>query len=131
MFEKASRLQLRFPSPQGLLTVEDLWQLPLTSTVNKANLDDIAKAINAKVQKTSQESFVPTKVTKKEDKEAELSLEIVKHIIAVKVADREKAEALVASKQKKEKILALIDQKKNEALSQASVEDLEKMLADL
>ena len=31
MFTKASRLKLRFQSPAGLLSSEDLWDLPLTS----------------------------------------------------------------------------------------------------
>lgn len=43
MFIKASRTKLRFESPKGLLSVEDLWDLPLISTMGKANLDDIAK----------------------------------------------------------------------------------------
>ena len=35
MFQKASRLKLRFDSPKGLLSVEDLWDLPLTSAGNR------------------------------------------------------------------------------------------------
>jgi hypothetical protein len=46
LFEKASRLKLRFSSPAGLLTVEDLWDLPLSAQAKVANLDDIAKGLN-------------------------------------------------------------------------------------
>ena len=46
IFEQASRLKLRFPSPLGTLSTEDLWHLPLTSTTGKANLNDIGKALN-------------------------------------------------------------------------------------
>ena len=57
-FEKASRIRLRFDTPQGSLTVEDLWQLPLTSRTGRANLDDIAKSLNRQLKETAEESFV-------------------------------------------------------------------------
>lgn len=41
MFQQATRLKLRFSTSQGQLTVEDLWDIPLTSTRN-ASLDSIA-----------------------------------------------------------------------------------------
>ena len=43
IFEQAARQKIRFESVLGLLCVEDLWDLPLTSLNSKrANLDDIA-----------------------------------------------------------------------------------------
>ena len=47
IFEMATRKKIRFNSPQGDLSTEDLWDLPLSSKVNgKANLDDIAKDLH-------------------------------------------------------------------------------------
>ena len=42
LFIKAARKKFRFPSKVGMLNVENLWDLPLTSA-NKASLDDTAR----------------------------------------------------------------------------------------
>ena len=64
MFEQASRLKLRFTTARGSLSVEDLWDLPLTSTTGKPNLDDIAKSLNRELRATSEEtSFVEPNAT--------------------------------------------------------------------
>lgn len=60
-FVKASRLALRFDTPKGLLTTEDLWNLPLTSHApGKPNLDDIAVGLHNKLQTKNTVSFVNT-----------------------------------------------------------------------
>ena len=122
MFEKASRLQLRFDTPKGLLSVEDLWQLPLTSNTGKANLDDIARELDAKVKNTSTVSFVnkPAKV----DETVQLGFDIVKRVIDVRLEERDAAAIAEANKQKKQKLLAILEAKENEGLSQLSMEDL-------
>lgn len=43
IFEQASREKVRFQTQVGQVSVEDLWELPLSSKANKPNLDDIAK----------------------------------------------------------------------------------------
>ena len=78
MFEKAVRLKLRFDSPQGLMSAEDLWDLPLTSSrPNKANLNDIAKEVSRELKASGEEDFVNP--TSKADETLQLKLEIVKH----------------------------------------------------
>ncbi len=130
MFEKATRLKLRFSSPQGLLSVEDLWDLPLTSKrTNVANLDDIARGINHELEQTNV-SFVPSK-NQAGNSLTKLKLDLVVHIINTKVAETEAQEKVVENKQKKEQILALIAQKENEALAATDIEDLRKLGASL
>ncbi len=130
MFEKATRLKLRFSSPQGLLSVEDLWDLPLTSKrTNVANLDDIARGINHELEQTNV-SFVPSK-NQAGNSLTKLKLDLVVHIINTKVAETEAQEKVVENKQKKDQILALIAQKETETLAATGIEELRKLAASL
>lgn len=129
MFEQASRLKLRFPSPIGLLTAEDLWGLPLTSNTGKANLDDIARHLYGKVKADSEVSFVNTPA--KVDPADALAFEIVKHVIAVLKAEREAAALAKANAEKKQKLLAILDRKQDEALQSMSAEELRAAISAL
>jgi hypothetical protein len=129
MFEKAARLKLRFETPVGLISVEELWDLPLTSKTGKSNLDTIARDLNRKLKDTADESFVdkPTQT----DSVLQLKFEIVKHVIDVLVAERDAAAVARVNREKKQEIMSLIAEKKNDQLKGTSLEDLEKMAAAL
>jgi hypothetical protein len=129
MFEKAARLKLRFDSPKGLVTVEDLFDLPLTVRNGGASLDNVAKGIARQIRETETESFVLT--TSKADTILQLKLEIVKHVIAIKKAEADAADKAAEKKATKQKILAIIADKKDEQLKGSSIEDLEKQLETL
>ncbi len=130
MFEKAARLKLRFDSVQGKLTVEELWDLPLTSkSANRANLDDIAKHVSRQLKTVGEEESFVTKTTPANSVE-KLKLEILKYIISVKLSENEAAEKAQINKAKKQQILQLIEQKKGEALSSMSIEELTKLLEE-
>lgn len=122
MFEKISRIKLRFETSQGMLTVEDLWDIPLTSARGRANLDDIARGLSKKLKDTETESFV-VKVPKA-DEAAQLAFDLVKHIIEVRLAENEAAQLAKTNKEKKQRILALIAKKENEQDEGRSLEDL-------
>lgn len=129
MFEKASRLRLRFDSPKGLLSVEDIWQLPLTSATGKANLDDIAKGLNQQIQHQNVGSFVQETVAV--DAVVQLKFDIILHVIKVRLAENEIARMSAAKAEQKQKIMAIIAQKKDEQLSGMKLEELTAMLASL
>jgi len=135
IFELASKAKVRFDSPKGGLSVEDLWDLQLTSTVpSKANLNDIAKALNKELKASADEvDFVAAASTKanKATELAELKLEIVKHVIAVKIAERDTAAAAAAKAAKRQEIMALIAKKQSDVLGAASIEELTRMLNEL
>jgi hypothetical protein len=129
IFERASRLKLRFETPKGLLTIEDLWDLPLTSNSGKANLDDVARGLHRQIKESETESFVVNPA--KADESAQIGFEVVKHVISVRLAEAEAARVRNESSEKKRRILELIAHKQDEALSAKSVEELQEMVTAL
>lgn len=129
MFEKAVRLKLRFGSSQGGLTVEDLWDLPLTSTGNRASLNNVAQGISRSLKQASEEDFVSP--VKKTDEIFQLQLDIVKHVIAVRQAENAVAREAVDRREKKARLLELIGRKQDQALEGKPLEELQAMVAEL
>jgi hypothetical protein len=129
LFEKASRMKLRFASPQGFVATEDLWDIPLTSKTGRANLDDIARTYSRELKTQGEESFV-TKPAKK-DPVLEIGFEIVKRVIEVRLEEAKAAKDLADKAKKRQKIIDLIARKEEEALGETDLDDLKKQLADL
>lgn len=130
MFEKAVRLKYRFRSPAGDLSVEDLFDLPLTSAKpNQANLNNIAKDISRQLKAEGEEDFVNPKAAG--NAELQEKLEIVKHIIQVRQAENEAARTESERKEKKARLLELIAKKQDQALEGKSLEELTEMVGAL
>lgn len=122
LFEQAVRQKLRFESSAGLLSVEDLWSLPLESA-NKPNLDAIAVELNRQLKGTD-ESFVSTG---KKNKVLDLKFEIVKYIIEVRVAENNAILEESARLAKRTKLAELIARKQDQSLENMSLEELIKL----
>ncbi len=129
MFEQATRAKLRFATTNGQLSVEDLWDLPLTSTTNRANLDAIAVGLYAELNSNRNISFVNSNSTG--DQTLQLKFDIVKHIIDVRKAENASAVEARARKDQKQRLLELINQKENESLAGKSIDELRKMVEGL
>lgn len=130
MFESAARLKLRFETPQGHMGVEDLFDLPLTSKTNRANLDDLARSLYQQIkQNENTVSFVTP--AQKTDETDTLRFDIVKHVIAIRVAERDAATEARARADRKQKVLEIIARKQDQALESSSLEDLQKLLDSL
>lgn len=127
MFEKATRLKLRFDTGLGLLSVEDLWDLPLQRP-NGNDLDHIARELYSKLKVDLTVSFVEPA---KPDVTTQLAFDLVKHIIDVKVKERGEAALATANRAKKQQLMGLIADKENSALASMPLEDLRKMVEDL
>jgi hypothetical protein len=119
MFEKASRLKLRF-NYKGLCSTEDLWDLPLTA------LDTIFKGLNAALKAQKEESLLETK--SQADEILDLQIGIVKHIVEVRLAEQKAKQDEAANAARKQKILSIIAEKQDAALQSLSVEQLTKLI---
>ena len=122
IFEYATRNKVRF-SFRGLISVEDLWDLSL------GNLDSIYKELNKQSKQSEEESLLNIKT--QEDELLNVQIDIVKHIVSVKLAEKEAREKASAKKAQKQKIMSIIAAKQDEALQNSSIDDLKKMLDEL
>lgn len=129
IFEQASITKLRFDSTRGDLTTEQLWDVPLSSK-NGFSLDDIAKSVNRELKATAEESFVAPASSGASTK-LQLQLEILKHIIAVKMDARDKASQAAERAVKKAKLLEVLAEKQDTSLRQLTVEELQEQIAAL
>ena len=125
LFEKASRMKLRFDSSVGMINAEDLWDVPL------GTLDEIAKSANRSLKRDEEESFVVRKPKSGPDQMFVLGFEIVKYVIKVRLDEAEAALHTKELQEKKQKIMALIAKKEDAAFETVGIEELRAMLEEL
>jgi hypothetical protein len=123
LFEKATKEKDRWETSKGMLSAEDLWDLSLPS------LDTIAKAVNKKLKEESEESFISAKTSSNETLERKLN--VLKHIIGVKLAEKEAAKSRMERLAKIHQLKELAVTKANEQLASKSLEEIQKMIAEL
>ena len=122
MFEIAVRSKMRFPY-KGQISVEDLWDLDVNA------LDGVFKTLNGKVKVSQEESLLQTR--SKESEELMLQIEIVKHIVSVKLAEAEARKNAEANRVKRQQILGILADKQESDLKNKTPEELQAMLAAL
>lgn len=119
-FKSATQQKLRFQTSKGLLSTEQLWDLSLT------DLDTLAVSLESEYKDSGKKSFLVTKSAK--DKTAKLKFDVVVDVLTTKVEEAQQATEKAENKAHNEKILNLIAEKKDDALSRKSVKELESML---
>lgn len=122
MFEVATRAKMRFPF-KGMVSVEDLWDLSVH------NLDKVFKTLNSQRKEAQEESLLHEKSSA--DKVLDTQIEIVKYIVNVKLEEQAARIEANKNKEKRQKIMALMAKKDDEALENMSREELQKMLDEL
>ena len=123
MFENALKNGFRYPSNKGLITTEDLFCLSLN------DLNEIAKKINKLIKNSEEESFIPgPNFNNNNDSKR---LDIVKHIINLKINEQNAKMIEKSNAEKRQRILEIINKKDEESLENMSKEELEKLLTSI
>lgn len=123
MYKKALRTKLRFSTTKGKLTTEDLFDLSLT------DLNNLAVALDKKLSETPRKSFISDLTP--DTQEDELRFNIVKDVITLKLVERNAAQNAKAKAAEKAQLLEILHRKKNEALENLSVAEIEAKIAEL
>lgn len=122
MLEKALRGKYRF-NYKGALSVEDLY------TLSVEELDKIYQSLMGKKKEAEGVSLLSTKSA--ENEELDVKIEIVKHIVTLKLTEMEAKKQEREKAAKRQEILAIVADKENEALKGKSIEELKAMLESL
>ena len=119
LFKVAAKKKYRF-NYRGLISVEDLWDLSVE------DLDKIFKSLKSQQRNASEESLL--QAVSKEDKELNNKIEIIKIIVADKLAASDRAKKAAAQRMRNQQILEIMADKEDAALKEKSLEELRSML---
>lgn len=131
LFLTAARGKFRFRAANGLLTTEQLFDLPLTSTTGKANLNDVAIGIADELDRAGTRSFVASASTDPARTELTQRLDIVKAVIEIKQAENAAELARRNKRDERAKLLDAIEQADRRELGSKSADELRQQLAAL
>lgn len=126
LFLQASKAKppIRFQSVKGELMVEQLWTIDLQSK-NGFDLDTIAKSVNAELKTQTEESFVSTKANPARNT-LQLKLDIIKFIIAERIAENEAKSRRAAALAERAKLIDILGDQQDAALRCMSPEELKQ-----
>jgi len=122
IFEVANSKKFRF-NFKGLISTEDLFDLSVK------DLDSIFKTLNSQLKQTREESLLDVKT--QQDQELDMKIEIVKHIVKIKLEEEAKRIKAKENKEKKQKLMEILANKEDQDLLNKSKEDIQKMLDEL
>jgi pyruvate kinase len=123
MWIEALKNKYRFEF-KGLINVEDLFDLRLE------DLDHIYKGLKRDENDLQVDSLLDANKNPLK-KEIEVKINIVKTVFEMKEEEIEKAKVARANKAQKEKILAIIENKQDQELTEKSIDELRKIYNSL
>lgn len=129
VFEQAAREKLRFGTVRGNADVEKLWDMPLEAEDNYS-LDAVGTALVKAVKAEGEESLVKPK-SSPGAKSNQLRLDIVKHIINVKLAEIADRNRKAETNEQLAVLETALSARKTEALNSLSEDELQKRINEL
>lgn len=128
VFERASKEQWRYATKRGLISTEQLWQLPLSGDIS---LDAIAVGLHHTAESEKRVSFVSDTQRNQAAELAARQLTLVKHIIDAKLTAKAEREKARERSVERDKLLALLGRKEDEAMEGMEKDDILKRLKEL
>lgn len=131
IFQQAVKKGLTFPSESGALSIEQVYSLPL-QRARGVSVDSVANMLLGEMEKSPRvRSLVVPHTVSSEVTDNELRLAILKEIIADKQNEVAAAVNAEAKRSQIQQVESLLADRKNDALRELSIEELEERLASL
>lgn len=123
-YKQAAQQKLRFETTRGNLSVEQLFDLPLT--VLATAIRNLREVIKKEVQVEDDLSFLDQPI--KANTANQLRFEILKDVYLTKKAERDAAAEAIERRERNQRIMELIKNKQDKELEGKSIEELQAML---
>ena len=120
LYKQALKQKIRF-NFKGSITTEDLWDLDVNQ------LDTIYRELIAAQSDLTGVSLLNNSTNKAASDAIQLKIDIIKDIVADKVAEIESRKAAASNKAKRDQLNELIARKQQSELENKSIEELEAM----
>lgn len=118
--EQACKQKLRIETSKGLLTIEQLWDLPLT------DLDKMAVSLERKKNAGQTKTFL--NVETEADETAKLKFDIVLDVLKTKMDEEAAYKKSIENREHNQKVYAAIARKKDGQLESMTIEQLEEQI---
>ena len=124
IFERAARERVRF-NYMGSMMTEDLWDLSIE------HLDDLYRKINVDLKDQSGESLIKNADINDFASALQLQADLVRYVFGIKQELAKANQNEKVRQEKKKRIMELIANKQDQALSDMPTEELMKMLDEM
>lgn len=122
IYKEAAKLKLRFATPKGVLSVEQLWEL------TQKDLDSCIRSLKKAIKKNDDDDLAFLDNSGVVNSIDQLRFDVLKDVYLTNKRETEETKNALEVKQHNQKIMELIAEKKEQGLKDKSIEELEKLL---